>query len=268
MINTSFLNEIVTIIENNRDEQETYQALVTLFREVVPFDCATLFLYKENCKKLIPVYQFGDEIVDLAVDFSFKDGMGISGWISQKREPVVLENLLKCESQKGRSFNSFLSMPLWGMQELLGVFNLGHHENGFYQKSDFQDYKIVAAQMALIIEKYRMKSRLDHQNRELKQALESLKIAQSELVEKERLAAIGELVITVNHEINNPLTAIMGLAEILDLSLHSAGEVKIRAGLRKILQESQRIEKVTQRLRELKTAASTPYLGDERMIKI
>ena len=48
-----------------------------------------------------------------------------------------------------------------------------------------------------------------------KQNLERLKKAQTQLVQKERLAGIGQLVAGVAHELNNPLTAVMGYSDLL-----------------------------------------------------
>jgi len=42
-----------------------------------------------------------------------------------------------------------------------------------------------------------------------KQNLEHLQRAQNQLMQKERLAGVGQLVAGVAHELNNPLTAVM-----------------------------------------------------------
>jgi len=47
------------------------------------------------------------------------------------------------------------------------------------------------------------------------QSLENLQRLQSQLVQKEKLASLGQLVAGAAHEINNPLTAILGYSELL-----------------------------------------------------
>jgi signal transduction histidine kinase len=47
------------------------------------------------------------------------------------------------------------------------------------------------------------------------QSLENLQRLQSQLVQKEKLASLGQLVAGAAHEINNPLTAILGFSELL-----------------------------------------------------
>ena len=46
-------------------------------------------------------------------------------------------------------------------------------------------------------------------------SFENLKHLQTQLVQKEKLASLGQLVAGAAHEINNPLTAILGYSELL-----------------------------------------------------
>lgn len=53
-----------------------------------------------------------------------------------------------------------------------------------------------------------------------------LKRAQERLIKTERLAAIGEVSLAIHHEINNPLTSVMGFAEILQQRTDVPQEVR------------------------------------------
>jgi two-component system, NtrC family, sensor kinase len=56
---------------------------------------------------------------------------------------------------------------------------------------------------------------LERQHAELQQAYDQLRVAQAQLVQTSKLAALGELVAGVAHELNNPLAIILGNAELL-----------------------------------------------------
>ncbi|HTT32655.1 MAG TPA: ATP-binding protein [Methylomirabilota bacterium] len=75
--------------------------------------------------------------------------------------------------------------------------------------------------------------------------LEQLQRAQSQLIQKERLAGIGQLVSGVAHELNNPLTAVMGYSELLkDQTVEGESQKK----LERLGAEARRMKKIIDNL--------------------
>jgi signal transduction histidine kinase len=75
--------------------------------------------------------------------------------------------------------------------------------------------------------------------------LEHLRLAQSQLMQKERLAGVGQLVSGVAHELNNPLTAVMGYSDLL---LDQATDSASRHKLERLGNEARRMRRIIDNL--------------------
>ena len=77
-----------------------------------------------------------------------------------------------------------------------------------------------------------------------------------------------ETAATINHEINNPLMAVMGNVELLLRKKEGELDPDARDKLQKIHDAANRIRQVTQSLMRISSARSTPYPGGSSMIDI
>ncbi|MBI4831627.1 MAG: response regulator [Candidatus Lindowbacteria bacterium] len=82
-------------------------------------------------------------------------------------------------------------------------------------------------------------------NRKLEESMEKLKAAQAKLIQTEKLSAMGELISGIAHELNNPLTGIMGYSQFL---LESVSEPKAQESVQKINREAVRCKRIVQNL--------------------
>ena len=109
--------------------------------------------------------------------------------------------------------------------------------------------EILAERAAIAIDNYN----LYHRQRDFNQALEEevakrtaqLQQAQAELVEKEKLAAIGQFASMIVHEIRNPTTTIlMGLTSLQKLNLDRRNEMRLSLAV----EEGERLKRLLQEI--------------------
>lgn len=265
MISLEFLQKIGEILQKSLSSEEAYSAVFNILDSVIEFDSATLFIVNPTTGILEVAESHGSRVVDLVSDVTFTRGGGLSGWVASRRGPVILSTI--GEDKSIRSFRSLVSVPLWSGEELEGVLNLGHKESGFYQMVNRADLKRLGTQLSLIVEQLRLRSELQEKNQLLDTTLQELRTTQSALVEKERLAAIGELAVTLNHEINNPLAIILSFIDLLAArcgnDLPEAAEA-----LAKMKEAARRIQEITRKLEDLQTSEVEEYLEGVKMLKL
>ncbi|HAR63459.1 MAG: hypothetical protein DKM50_12255 [Candidatus Margulisiibacteriota bacterium] len=119
---------------------------------------------------------------------------------------------------------SMLSIPLIGDndREAIGVLNVFTEKEHNFKEDEiniiekFADLAALTIIEADIYEKnIKMNQKLQQALKEKERTLIELEETQGKLVKAEKLAVLGEIAVSVNHEINNPLTAIMLLAQVM-----------------------------------------------------
>jgi DNA-binding response OmpR family regulator len=90
--------------------------------------------------------------------------------------------------------------------------------------------------------------------------------AEAELSKARWLAGIGDATLALQHEINNPLSALLGNAELMIMELDEKGERNEMLDV--IHEQATRIAEVVRRLRRLKNPESVDYVGGARMINL
>jgi signal transduction histidine kinase len=87
------------------------------------------------------------------------------------------------------------------------------------------------------------------------------------VVKAERLAAIGEVAVTIRHEVNNALAAIVGEAGLLKANADRLA-TEDRQGVETILEMANRIGADLKKLSMLEDAPTVTYLGETKMVDL
>src|SRR5438132_3231331 len=127
---------------------------------------------------------------------------------------------------------------LWSKDKPIGIMGIASKEDRHYSSNDENLLVAISRQLATTIEKVQLYE-------ETCRAYEDLRRTQEQLLQSEKMSAVGQLIAGVAHELNNPLTAILGYAQLLE----SEG-LNDRASdfVRKLFKQAQRTHRVVQNL--------------------
>jgi two-component system NtrC family sensor kinase len=80
---------------------------------------------------------------------------------------------------------------------------------------------------------------------EVRRAYEDLRQAQEQLLQSEKMSAVGQLIAGVAHELNNPLTAVLGYAQLLETEALTGSSREL---VSKLYRQTQRTQRIVQNL--------------------
>ena len=102
---------------------------------------------------------------------------------------------------------------------------------------------LLAIPLGMLSQKLKSdKKSIEGLNRELQKSIEELQNLQGQMIQVEKLSALGRLTADVAHEIRNPLTSIGGFARRLDKRLVEGSREKGYAGI--VVAEVDRLERI------------------------
>lgn len=103
---------------------------------------------------------------------------------------------------------SELLIPICEDKEPIGVLAVGRDRTDAFETTDIEFMRRVADHLGVAMQKARLYS-------ELKTAYETLQQTQAQVIQQERLRAVGQMASGIAHDFNNALSSILGFADLL-----------------------------------------------------
>jgi PAS domain S-box-containing protein len=175
-------------------------------------------------------------------EIDFPEGFG--ELVTRSRTEVITEEFLPhlpphvMEFVRADGLSAWIWVLLWSTDKPIGLMGISTREARQYTTNDENLLVAIGRQLATTIEKVRLYE-------ETCRAYEDLRRTQEQLLQSEKMSAVGQLIAGVAHELNNPLTAILGYAQLLE------GEgLADRASdyVGKLFKQAQRTHRVVQNL--------------------
>ena len=176
---------------------------------------------------------------------------GLTGWIAyqqRQRLDAPTENTSDADNETGQgesvsatrlAMAAVLSLPLFAIYTL----RFGH-ENSAVRDFRLMTTLVAAVPLALLVflrthladaDRVRLLTQSEH-------SIENLRRLQAQIVQSEKLVSLGQLAAGAAHEINNPLTAILGFSDLLaddpalpEKARNTAGKIREQARRTKTL---------------------------------
>lgn len=215
--------------------------------EITQSEAVWIMLYNpaQQILEVVAARGFSDQVA--LKSLVLRPGQGVLGEVFQKGRPTFVPDLQKDrrlvyrDEAERSGITSLIGIPLIAKGKVIGVIGLFSPpsvESGQIHQERLDFLTTIASQVAIAIDSAKL-------YQDLEQKMIELRRLQGQLIQTEKLSAIGELVSGVAHEINNPLTSVVGFTQLL---LETTENPRDREFLEKIFSEAMSCSEIIRNL--------------------
>jgi len=206
--------------------------------------CTILFLDRERNELYIKEVIGRDHAPDK--ETRFRVGVdGIAGWVANTGEPLYIPDVAadpRCLPGLP-GVKSEAAFPLKVRDQVIGVLIIESTEEGEFDDENLKVLSSFAGQVSFSIQNAQLFA-------DLKQTFKELKQAQDQIVQAEKLRALGEMASGVAHDFNNVLAVILGNIQLLLYQLERLPMEEVREQLKIIERSSKDGAETVRRIQE------------------
>jgi len=260
------------------DLSELGRNIITLLAHQLGAQVGAFYVVQGDVIKMIASYAL-DTRKGLTSEFAF--GEGLVGQVALDRKRMILTNVpgdyLSIHLGIGEgSPQSILVVPFIRHDDVIGVIELGSVRE--IAEADLDFLQQVLENIAIAVVAAESRRRIAEQSEALKKAKEELEEAnkelQTEMIERERIEkalreaeqvrVLAETAGAAAHEINQPLTALLGISE--HLKMRKEGDPELQEQLEMLYNAGIRIADIVSNMQSIERYETRDYGPGEKIV--
>ncbi len=230
------LIEASKVVNSTIDSDKLLELILSTAMESIKADRGTLYVIDPATGELWSKVTNGKNLVEIRLPL----GKGLAGYVAKTGETISIVDAYKdprfnpeIDKKSGYKTRNVLCMPLRDKAgKIVGVFQLLNKRGGAFTKEDEEFIDALSVHAAIALENARLVK---------------------ELIQNERLSAIGRMASTIIHDIKNPMATMRIYAQVIKNKAENTEAVDIAT---KMIKEVDRFVNMTQEVLDFSRGVS------------